>query len=333
MRMLALLLSLILLAFSFCGCSAQKPKESTFFVMDTVITVTLYGTDEKTSKEVFMHCNALLTELDLLWSRQKADSDISRFNASQIGEIMLDARTVSLLRLASEVETATDGAFDVTLAPLCDLWKTCGEENRLPREDELSALLSHTGADTWSLLENGTVYKNDASVSLDLGGIGKGAAADALLEYLKTTSAVGGMVSFGSNVTVFGNKPSGKDFRIAVRDPKDANRTVGIIALAEGQALSISGDYERFVTINEEKYHHILDPKTGYPSQSGLSSVGIVCSRGVLADALSTACLVLGYERAMELYSSQAYDFEAVFVFSDGTVCITDGLLSQWQAA
>lgn len=331
MKRIAFLLALMLCLLSFGGCAKDQSRSSSFFVMDTVISVTLYGTDEKTSQEIFSHCNTLLTELESLWSRQKADSDISRFNTATSGEIALDARTVSLLRLASEVEAATGGAFDITLASLCDLWKTCGEEDRMPCEEELSTLLSHTGADTWSLLENGTVYKNDVLTAFDLGGIGKGAAADALLAYLKTTSAVGGMVSFGSNVTVFGNKPSGKDFRIAVRDPKDANGTVGVITLARGQALSISGDYERFVTIGGEKYHHVLDPQTGYPSSSGVSSAAIVCQSGALADALSTACLVLGYDRAMELYASGVYEFEAVFVFSDGTVRVTDGLLSQWQ--
>lgn len=333
MKKVALLLALTLCLLSFGGCSKDQPRSVSFFVMDTVITVTLYGTDEQTSQEIFSHCNAMLTELESLWSRQKTESDVSRLNAAASGEVALDARTASVLRLAREVEGATDGAFDVTLAPLCDLWDRCGEENRMPAEEELRSLLAHTGADTWSLSGDGTVYKNDAMTAFNLGGIGKGAAADALMEYLRTTDVSGGMVTFGSNVAVLGSKPNGKDFRIAVRDPKDADGYVGALTLKDGDALSVSGDYERFVTIGGERYHHVLDPQTGYPSSSGLSSVAIVCKSGALADALSTACLVMGYDRAMELYASGAYDFEAVFVFSDGTVRLSDGLLPQWQSA
>lgn len=332
MRKTAFVLALLLCVLSFGGCADRDGHSSSFFMMDTVITVTLYGMDDETSQDTFAQCRAILNELESLWSRTVSESDISRFNAAEKEEINLDARTVSILRLAREVQSHTDGAFDITLASLCELWESCGEGNRLPTDTKLAELLSHTGADKWSLSDSGT-RKLDEHTKLDLGGIGKGAAADALLAYLKTTDASGGMVSFGSNVAVFGKKTDGENFRIAVKDPRDTDRYAGVLSLSEGNALSVSGDYERFVKIGGKRYHHIIDPKTGYPSNSGLSSVAIVCDSGSLADALSTACLVMGYEKTMELYAKDVYDFEAVFVFSDGTVRVSDGLTSQWSAA
>ena len=332
MKKIAILLVLALCLSSFVGCVEEQAKTSSFFMMDTVITVTLYGTDEGTSQEIFAQCRAILTELENLWSRTKEESDISRFNAAREGTVTLDERTVSLLHLARAVQVHTNGAFDVSLAPVCDLWQRCGAENRLPTDAELAELLSLAGEEGWSLLEGG-VEKHNADTALDLGGIGKGAAADALIAYLKTTEASGGMVSFGSNVAVFGEKPDGEAFRIAVKDPKNTSQHLTVLSISANDALSVSGDYERFVEIGGEKYHHVIDPKTGYPSRSGLSSVAIVCEGGALADALSTACLVLGYDGAMELYARDVYDFEALFVFSDGTVKATDGLLLQSSAA
>ncbi len=331
MKKICICLSLLLCVLSFGGCTAREPRATSFFIMDTVITVSLYGVSEEEAQPIFAQCRQILEELDALWARNREGSDLFRINAAEAGVIPLDARTVSLLELSRRVQAETGDAFDVSLAPLCDLWNACGTENRLPTSEELTDLLSHTGADKWTLHPNG-VEKHDARLSLDVGGIGKGAAADAVLAYLNTTQASGGMVSFGSNVAVFGEKPDGSDFRIGVRDPKNTQGMLGTLSLSVGQALSVSGDYERFVTVGGEIYHHILDSKTGYPSQSGLSSVAVVCESGALADALSTACLVLGYEGAMELYSTSSYRFEAVFVFSNGEVTVTQGLLPQWSA-
>lgn len=161
---------------------------------------------------------------------------------------------------------------------------------------------------------------------MDLGGIGKGAAISKLIEYLKTTDIPGGVVSFGSNVAVFGEKRDGSDYRIALRDPFKEGEYAGVLTLSADDVLSVSGDYERYYTINGEKYHHILDPKTGYPAQSGLSSVAVVCSDGALADALSTALFVMGEDAAQELYSAKVFDFEAIFIATDGTLTQTDGM-------
>lgn len=324
-RFVVCLLAITLLLSLFPSCASNQKLSESFFLMDTVITVTLYTKNADTASAVFSDCRNLLTELDALWTRHGEGGDVAAINSSDTGCEISDPRTRDLLLRALKISTATGGAFDITLAPLSTLWETCGEENRLPTDTELSARLSLVGSHRLTVTDQG--IKKPAGVQIDLGGIGKGEAISLLLEAISDREGIdGGLISFGSNVAVFGRKPDGNPFRVALRDPKDASGRVGTLTLQEGAILSVSGDYERFVTIQEKNYHHILDPKTGYPSASGLSSVAIIASDGALADALSTALLVMGAEEALAFHQAGKYEFEAILVTSTGEVLTTNGI-------
>ena len=324
-RLICICLSLLLCLGGFAGCGRGASHSSTFYLMDTLIGVTLYIDRKAEAQEIFGECEALLSELEALWDRRDTESEAARFNASESGVDGLDARTVALLKTALAVSAATDGAFDVTVTPLVEMWALCEREDRLPREDELAVALSAVHYQAISLSENG-VLKDDGRVAIDLGGIGKGAAISALIGYLETTDARGGLVSFGSNVAVFGEKPDGNPFRVAIKHPREANRSLGTLTMPAGTVLSVSGDYERYVTIQGKRYHHILDPANGYPADTGLSSVAVLAKDGALADALSTALLVMGEDSAMALYESGVLEFEAIFADAAGGVRYTDGL-------
>lgn len=323
-RFLLFLLILVLLSSSLLSCHAQTPQTASFFLMDTVITVTLY-TDEATAEPILTECRSILSSLDRLWSRTKAESDVSVFNEASLGEVTADPRTVALLQTALDVAAKTDGAFDVTVAPLMALWRKCEEEGRLPTENEMILARASVGSAALTL-SDGILCKTNGNSMIDLGGIGKGAAISAVLSYVASTGVRGGLISFGSNVAVIGEKPNGADYRIALKDPKNPEAYACTLTLTGGEILSVSGDYERFYEINGERYHHILDPSSGYPARSGLSSVAVVCRDGALADALSTAILVMGEERARALYASGIYDFEAVFISETGELSSTEGI-------
>lgn len=325
MKKLCVLLAMLLCLTAFVSCATEKKQSATFYLMDTLISVTLYASDDAYAQEVFDACEDLLEELEALWARQKPESEVSRFNVSTEGIADLDARSVALLETALEISAATDGAFDVTVTPLIALWDACGKENRLPTDSELEAALSLVDYNILQL-ENDALLKHAQGVGIDLGGIGKGAAISALIAYLKTTDVRGGLVSFGSNIAVFGEKPSAKPFRVALRHPRNERETVGTLTMPADTVLSVSGDYERYVMIGGERYHHILDPHTGYPASTGLASVAVLCADGALADALSTALFVMGEDRAMDFYASGLYDFEAVFVDENGNIRVTAGL-------
>ena len=313
----------------FASCQRQERQEKSFFLMDTPITVTLY-TDKKTAEAIFAECRTILSELDDLWSRTKEDSDVGSFNVAQ-NSTELDPRTTALIEKAMDVTQKTNGAFDVTVAPLVNLWQASEERGTLPTEQELQAALTLVGTSHLNLKDN-TLAKIEKDVQIDLGGIGKGAAISALISYLESCYGVhGGLVSFGSNVAVFGSKPDGKPYRIALKNPKAESGYAGVLNLKAGQILSVSGDYERYYTVNGEKYHHILNPETGYPAVSGLCSVAVICSDGALADALSTALFVMGEENARAFYESKIYDFEAVFIDQGGNVTTTTGLADAFE--
>ena len=307
MKKICLLLALLLCLSALSGCAVESPRTQNFYLMDTLISVTLYTKNAREAEEIFSECETLLKELDGLWSRQKPESEVARFNASASGIVDVDARTIALLQTALDVSAATNGAFDVTVTPLVELWAAAEEANRLPSDVEMTEALARVGYASVDASEN-AIGKTCSDTEIDLGGIGKGAAISYLIDFLEQSGARGGLVSFGSNVAVFGEKPIGK------------------LTMPAGSILSVSGDYERYVTIGGERYHHILNPETGYPAANGLASVAVIARDGALADALSTALFVMGEEQAMTLYASGRYDFEAIFVDVNGAVRYTDGL-------
>lgn len=323
-RLCCLLLCTVLLCAPLCSCARESESTETFFFMDTLITVTLY-TEEQSAKPIFTQARKILAELDALWSRAQEGSDTWRINQASKEGVFVDERTKDLLSKAMEVSSATGGAFDITVAPLVELWQKSEKNNRLPAAAELTDALSLVGEGKITLKDS-LVLKECKGAAIDLGGIGKGAAISHLLSYLESCDIAGGLVSFGSNVAVFGKKSNGRDFRIALRNPIGASPYAGTLTMQQGEVLSVSGDYERYYTVDGERYHHILDPQTGYPSRTGLCSVAVICADGALADALSTALFVMGEEEARAFYRSHTYEFEAIFISDEGEVRVTEGL-------
>ena len=321
-RIISVLLSALICLFC-VSCSGVKNayKEKHFFVMDAVFTLRLWGC-AKDAERHFAKVGELLEEIEADLSRTDPESDVSRINAERsAGE--LSEHTLSVLTTASEISLATDQAYLPTMGALSDIWKRAGEENTLPDEAELQAALA--AARLGFVLENGACTLLGEGALLDLGGIGKGYAADAVIAYLAGEDVPGALVSFGSYVATLGEKSDRSDFRISLRSPDDASATVGTL-LSPAGVLSVSGDYERYVTVGGEKYHHILDPKTGRPASSGLSSASVLAASGAVADALSTAFLVMGEEAARAFLASGRYAAEAVFITSKGALSHTAGL-------
>lgn len=336
-KTISLILSAALLLFVFCGCTAAETeyRDFSYFAMDTYITFRLSRTaddgtvlaDEYLSS-VADQCAAILSDIDTAISAHNPSSDVYALNADINKMLSADDDLLALLDTADRVYDLTGGAFDYTLGALSDLWNVTGS-GPVPSDDDISDALSHTGVDKFSI-SGSAIEKLDTSAKLDFGGIGKGVAAQKVLEYLNTTDVSYGLVSLGGNIGVYGEKPEFGDYKIGIRDPNDDAGVIGYLYLTSG-FVSVSGDYERYFEENGVRYHHILDPRTGYPADSGVRSVAVHTSNGASADALSTALFILGVEESMKLYHEGVLDFEAVFVTDDGRVVATPGLVDRFE--
>ena len=318
--LVAMILSIALLT-SACGSTT----ELRLFAMDTLLDIKLHGSTDDTLEA---DCTRLVSSLEDKLSATIPDSDVYKFNHSERG-CTVSSETSSLLRLAFSVTDAV-GGFDVTVYPLVELWDIshAGEDWTPPEADEISDTLAHVGADSISLSET-VLEKSDPYAEIDLGGIGKGWAVGELASTLAGEYPdAWGTLSFGGNVATVGKKPDG-DFNIALRDPSGTG-LIGEIHVSSG-IVAVSGGYERYVDYDGKRYHHIIDPKTGYPSESDLLSVAVYVAAispeaGALADALSTALFVLGSEEAVELVMSGALQelcgcaVGLVLITSDGRV-------------
>ncbi len=312
-RFFIFLLSL-LLACPLMSCDRSESQTRTVFALDTYCTFTCWGVEDS----ALSAAEARLLELEKQFSVTEAESLVSRINRGERPE--LTAEAAHLLLTAQRVTRESDGAFDVTVYPLVEAYGYYTDEYRVPSDAQLSTLLTLVGGDAY---QNGSLSLSEGQ-KMDFGGIAKGYLADVCADLLRDEGASGVLLSFGGNVCARGNKPDGSLFRVAVMDPKDTSAYLGTVEMTDA-SLVTAGAYQRGFEENGVYYHHILDPKTGRPAQSGLLSATVLCKDGARADALATACFVLGEEGALSLWR-EVGDFELILVREDGSVLYTEGL-------
>ena len=294
MKKFLLLLTLLML----CSC-AEKPSEKTVFAMDTVMSISIYGdfTDEIIE---------IINDYERIFSPTRSDSVLSSINR---GEDVHDDVFDNVLESATALSAATGGAFDPTLGNLIDVWS----RGSVPSISDIDKALATSGADK---INNGA--------KLNLSAIAKGALSDAIYQKLCENEIKSAILSLGGNVLAFGEKPDGAPWTVGLRNPKgDAESYLGTISVRDKFVVS-SGDYERYFEQDGVRYHHILDPNTGYPARNDLHAVTVIAENGALADAYSTALFVMGCEQALDFWRESG-EFEAVFVLDD-KVIVTDGI-------
>ena len=291
----------------------------TTYAMGSYIQQTVYGAG---AEEAAQQASSAVTELENLISWRVEDSDIATLNQEAGGEFQdIDPQTWDILNTALQVCQASGGAFDITIAPISWLWDF-DEDPHLPQQSTIESLLPAVDYTQLSLKEDGTAALRSHSAALDLGSVGKGAACDAAVAAYKEAGADRAVVAVGGSVGVWGEKPFGQLWNIAVRDP-DSEGSLGTLSVPSG-FLSTSGSYEKQFEEDGVTYHHILDPETGYPAESGLVGVTIWSGSGVLSDALSTACFVLGMEESLPLL--EQFGCGAVFLTEDHQIYVTENL-------
>lgn len=304
--------SLLLLTLSGCGGSAQ-PYSTDFFAMDTFMSVKVLSKD---GESLAQQCESEINSLESVLSRTREDTDIAKLNAADGAEVTLSDEGAKLLSLALDLSAATNGAYDPTVAPLTDLWGIGTDHQKVPSQSEIDAALQTVG--TAHVHENGDVVTLDSGSKIDLGGIAKGYAADLCADILKSADA-DGLLVLGGNIYAVGTN-EGKDWNIGIADPDDSADTIAAVAVHDLSVVT-SGDYERYFEQDGVRYHHIFDPKTGYPAASGLRSVTVIDANSTRADALTTALFVMGADKGRAYCEENG--IAAVFVTADKQVFTT----------
>ena len=316
----------VLLVLGLTGC-AQQEQSVQIIAMDTAMTFTAYG---KGAEEAIQDSGVEVRRLDKLLSRTDENSAVSRLNASNGESVDVGEETCGLLAASAEYADITGGAFDITVAPVVFAWGFTTAENRVPSQTELDGLLAHVGMEKLTLDGNAAMLESGTDV--DLGAIAKGYASDRIAEIFRESGVERGWAALGGNVLAWGTRPDKQPWVIGIQDPAnphDSTDYVGRIKLENAFAVT-SGSYQRFFEADGKVYHHIIDPATGYPAESGLISVTIVADaeegNGTMCDALSTALFVMGEEKAVEFWRNGVCDFEMILVTDDGRAVISAGL-------
>lgn len=320
-KITALLLALCVLCL--CACTKKAaPKTLELFAMDTYMTLQVYGDDD-----VLSSLSQEIDELDHLLSATNEKSGL--FALNQEGRAECDPRLTELLSESLALFDRTGGALDVSVYPAVRLWGFPTDDFRVPLDEELSEALIYIGASHVRL--SGDTVTMDAGTMLDFGAVAKGYAARACLELLEASDASAAVLSLGGNIQTYGDKPGG-DWLIGITDPTGETDYFATLSLSGTHAIVTSGSYQRYFEQDGKRYHHILDPKTGKPAETGLLSVTVVCDDALVADGLSTALFVMGLDKATGFYR-ESDDFEAVFYLEDGRIYVTEGLAKAYSGA
>ncbi len=297
------------LIFLTAGC--QKPLyQETQFIMGTFVEVK--STDARASAIVFDE----FKKLESIFNLFDRNSELSRLNDTQravVSEPLFD-----IIQRALEFYRRTDGAFDVTVGPVSMLWKKAIASKILPAPDAVTEALSLVGSDFIYLnAKTREVALLKSGMRIDLGGIAKGFALDRAVKKLRAAQIDSALINAGGNVFCL-SMHHRAPWRVGVQDPFHEGKVLDELALSD-EAAATAGDYQQYAEINGRRYSHIIDPKTGYPVQSGIVSATVVAPDATASDALSTACVVLGLEKSRKLLS-QFPDTKAVLVATDGTL-------------
>ena len=318
-RIISYLLLVLLVAFAFWRIYRPvRLWEAVRPMMDTVVTVKLCAKDSSSAQNLLRGAFEEMERIDRMMDSYSSTSEVALIDSmAGKGWVSISPDMERVLKRSQYFSELSGGAFDITVSPLKELWRFDSPNPSVPLPGQLASALTLVGYQNIQL-EAGRVRLLEPKMKLDLGGVAKGYAVDCAVEFLKKRGARSGLVDAGGDVRLWGKKPYGGEWQIAIRHPRERKKLirVGKIALS---SVATSGDYERFFIKNGKRYHHILDPHTGYPA-SGCVSATVWTRTATDADILATAVFVLGPEKGMELVE-RLDDVEALIFFEkDGNL-------------
>lgn len=320
-----------------CSCSLVKTEqhESWYEPFDTLTNLTIYENKDKGS-ELIAAVDEKLTRYDQLFDIYNDYPGVNNLKTvndqAGIAPVSVDAEIIELLKFSIDMYEKTDGAMNIAMGSVLSIWheyRENGIENpqqaALPQMDELLAAAEHTDISKIVIDETaGTVYLSDSQMSLDVGAVAKGYAAQKISEMIAESGVTSALLDMSSAIAAIGDKPDGQSWRLALQNPDtDSENSVLHAITLEDKVLATSGDYQRYYEVDGQRYHHIIDPDTLMPAE-GFSSISVICDDAAVADALSTALFCMTLEEGQALL--KGFDgTEALWIGTDGTETMTDG--------
>ena len=316
---------------TFClgGCSGSSPQpvSRTVTVFDTVVTITVY---DKDSEDVLDACVAKCEDYNARFSRTSEGSEIYELNHANGEPVTLSGDTVDLIQKGVEYSRLADGKFDITIAPLSDLWDFKNNTGTVPVDAAIQEAKSHIGYENVRV-DGNTVQLLDPEASIDLGGIAKGYTSQRIAKVYKEDGVKSGVISLGGNVQAIGKKTDGSYWKVGIQSPDDTENMIGAYEAAD-EAVITSGAYERYFEKNGKRYHHIIDPATGKPSEKDLKSVTIISKNGTLSDTLSTTLFVMGKDKAISYWKKHSSEFNIILVDNNDKILISQGVEERFSS-
>lgn len=324
--------SLLLSSAAFSGCSlkantaensdagSQEPVSATAIKLNTAVTVTIYDSQDR---ELLTECMNLCDKYEKIFSRTASDSELYQLNHRELTPVagtedtfQISDPLAELIRKGLYYSKLSEGAFDIAIEPLTSLWDFTAEDPQAPEDRLIQKALTKCDYHNVSVNDNNEVILKTEDTAIELGAIAKGYIADRLKDYLISQGVKSAIINLGGNVLCIGGKPNDSSFKIGIQKPfADRSETIAVMDIKDKSVVS-SGVYERCFEQDGTLYHHLLNPRTGYPYDNGLIAVTIISDESVDGDALSTTCFALGLEDGMKLAESLD-NVQAFFVTSD----------------
>lgn len=306
-------------------------NDSQEFAMGTFILQRVYGKNGEVAIEQALEKVRSLEDL-LTFNAPGGDINKLNDNAGKVA-VQLDPITIEVIKKAHEVSEWSNGVFDITIGPLVKSWGIGSETERIPSVEEIHNILPLINYRDIEIGLHTGFLKNPGQM-VDLGGIAKGYAGDKVIEIYKAQGIQSAFVNLGGNVITLGSKPDGSPWIVGVANPRpeealDGPREIGVVSVVD-KAVVTAGDGERFFVQDGKRYHHILNPHTGYPAQSDLMSVTLITDSSLDADAFDTAVFILGLEKGLDLVQNHG-GMEAIFITTDKKIYLTEGLKGNFE--
>ena len=322
-------LSLICICFCLSGVISQNIYKQKTYLMGSDFEITVVAKTQLEADKQIAIAIGEISRIEALISSWKTTSETSNINKNAgASPVKVSEELFSLIQRALQISNLTDGAFDISYASMDKLWKYDGSMTQMPSKEAIKKSVAKVGyKDIVVDPQNSTVFLKNKGMKIGFGAIGKGYAADKAKKLLISNGVSGGIINASGDINSWGSKPSGSSWQVAITNPLNKNKAFAMLPIKD--AVVTSGNYEKYVTFNSRRYSHIIDPRTGYPSQ-GIISVTVFAPKAELADALATSVFVMGVETGIDRIN-QLKAVECIIITDTGNIITSNNLTLNTQ--